>query len=56
MADSPHQDEVSQLIGMLGDIGDGIELVQVLYADPIIEAHLADLRYATRRLTKLLIE
>ena len=56
MADSPHQDEVSQLIGMLGDIGDGIESAQVLYADPSIEAHLADLRYVRARLAKLLIE
>ena len=56
MADSPHKDELRQLIGMLGDIGDGIESVQVLYAEPLIEAQLAELRYATRRLTKLLIE
>ena len=52
----PLKDELRRLIGMLGDIVDGIELVQALYADPLIEAQLADLRYATRRLTKLLIE
>ena len=38
-------DEFNQLIGLLGDVIDGFESVQVLYADPFIETQLADLRY-----------
>ena len=48
----PHKDEFNQLIGLLGDIIDGLESVQVLYADPFIEAQLADLRYVRDRLSQ----
>ena len=32
------QDELNRLLGLLGDIIDGLELVQALYADPLIES------------------
>ena len=56
MAGSLHQDlaEFNQLMSLLSDIIDGFESIQVLYADPFIEAQLADLRYVRDRLAKLI--
>ena len=47
-------DELNWLLRLLGDIIDGLESVQVLYADPFIETQLSDLRYARDRLAKLI--
>jgi hypothetical protein len=47
-------DEFNDVVARLGDIIDGFESIQVLYTDPSIEAHLADLRYLRDRLTKLI--
>ena len=49
-------DEFNRVIGLLGDVIDGLESAQVLHADPGIESQLADLRYVKARLAKLLVE
>jgi hypothetical protein len=51
----PHPaDEFNQLIALLGDVVDGFESIQVVYADPLIESQLADLRYIRSRLISLI--
>ena len=49
-------DEVTRLIGLLGDVIDGLESSQARHADPFIEIQLPDTRYVRDRLAKLLIE
>ena len=47
-------DEFNRVVVLIGDIIDALESFQVVYADPLIESQLADLRYIRSRLISLI--